>query len=225
MLAAIGKSVDNVLRGHAVVRPTESPRTSTIGLLVILITFGLLYGVAMGTFGVGRARLMQPVFSAVKVPMLLLITFALSLPSFWVLNNLLGLASDFGEVVRALISTQAALTIVLASLAPVTLFWYASFSDYHNAILFNAVMFGVASVAAQWMLRRLYRPLIARNARHRAMLRGWLVIYAFVGIQLGYVLRPFIGDPESPVRFFRPDSWGNAYVFVAGLVRHAISGG
>jgi hypothetical protein len=225
MLAAIGKSVDDVLRGHAIASPAASWRTSTRGLLAILVAFGLLYGVAMGTFGVGQDRLMQPIFSAVKVPMLLLITFCLSLPSFWVLNALLGLAADFGEVIRALISTQAALTVVLASLAPLTLFWYASFSDYHNAILFNAVMFGIASIAAQWMLRRLYRPLIARNLRHRTLLRVWLLIYAFVGIQLGYVLRPFIGDPDQPVRFFRADSWGNAYVFVANLIRHAITGG
>ena len=29
------------------------------------------------------------------------------------------------------------------------------------------------------------------------MLRTWLVIYVFVGIQMGWVLRPFIGDPAA----------------------------
>ena len=29
------------------------------------------------------------------------------------------------------------------------------------------------------------------------MLRTWIVIYVFVGIQMGWVPRPFIGDPKS----------------------------
>ena len=28
------------------------------------------------------------------------------------------------------------------------------------------------------------------------MLRAWMVIYVFVGIQMGWVLRPFIGNPR-----------------------------
>lgn len=220
MISAIGKTVDRILR----VRRRDARPVGNLTLLIVLTCFGLVYGAAMGAFGVGHDRLLQPVFSAIKVPLLLLVTFLLSLPSFWVLNALVGLAGDFREVLQALISGQAVLTIVLSSLAPLTLFWYASFTDYHNAILFNAVMFAVASFAAQWVVRRLYRALIDGNIRHRTMLRFWLVIYAFVGIQLGYVLRPFIGDPEQPVRFFREGSWGNAYVFVAGLIRHAIFG-
>jgi hypothetical protein len=108
--------------------------------------------------------------------------------------------------------------VILASLAPYTALWYASTRDYQEATLFNAVMFGIASVAAQWILRRRYVPLIARNPRHRVMLRVWLGTYAFVGIQMGWVLRPFIGQPGLPVTFFREDAWGNAYVIIVEMV-------
>jgi hypothetical protein len=50
------------------------------------------------------------------------------------------------------------------------------------------------------------------------MLRTWIVIYVFVGIQMGWVLRPFIGDPRAPVQFFREDSWSNAYVVVLEMI-------
>jgi hypothetical protein len=223
MLAALGRSIDGVLRGEPL-PATELPRATLPRLIAFIVLFGVFYGAVMGSFGVTSIRLLQPLYSGVKVPLLLLVTFLLSLPSFWVLNTLLGLAADFREVLRALVTTQAALTVILASLAPFTVFWYASFTDYHNAILFNGVMFGIASFSAQWLLRRLYRPLIARNIRHRTLLRVWLIIYAFVGIQLGYVLRPFIGDPRLPVHFFRADSWGNAYVYVAQLIWHALTG-
>ena len=158
------------------------------------------------------------------MPLLLLITGLLSLPSFFVLNTILGVRSDFGYVLQALLATQAGLTIILASLAPLTALWYVSFPNYSAAVLFNALMFGVASLAAQWLLRRFYRPLIARNPRHRILLRTWLIIFAFVGIQLGWVLRPFIGDPKSPTRFFREGAWGNAYVQVFNMAVRATQG-
>jgi hypothetical protein len=146
------------------------------------------------------------------------VTFVVALPSFWVLNRLLGLGDDFAQVLRALVGTQAALTIILASLGPFTVLYYCSWSNYQGAILFNALMFAVAAGSAQWRLSRYYRPLIARNRRHRAMQMLWLVIYGFVGIQMGWTLRPFIGDPVQPVQFFRSEPFSNAYVVIGRLV-------
>jgi hypothetical protein len=196
----------------------EGTRAALPRLLCYTLAAGMLFGGVMGTFGgLAGDRGLQIVYSALKLPLLLLATFALSLPSFFVLNTLLGLRSDFAAVLRGLVSAQAGLTLVLAGLAPYTAFWYASSGDYNAAILFNGVLLGIASVAAQFQLRRYYRPLIGRNARHRLLLRTWLVLYAFVGIQMGWVLRPFVGAPEMPVQFFRAESWGSAYVVVLRL--------
>src|SRR5205814_2992282 len=112
----------------------------------------------------------------------------------------------------------------LASLAPFTLFWYASVTNYQAAILFNTLMFAIASVSAQFLLYRYYRPLIARNALHRMLFRVWLILYAFVGIQMGWVLRPFVGDPSKPVQFFRPGAWGNAYEELVRIVMRLFHG-
>jgi len=210
---------DNVLRARpwAVEEGHTVRKLAQLGLLVAV--FGITYGAVMGSFGgVLGERFRQVVFSAVKVPLLLLGTFALSLPSFFVVNTLFGLRSDFSHSLRALLATQAGLTIILASFAPFTVVWYASCSDYQGAILFNTLMFGCASIVAQWLLRRFYEPLIRRSARHRVLLRAWLVIYAFVGIQMAWVLRPFIGYPDAPTQFFRQDAWGNAYVSLAHIL-------
>ncbi|MEX0679681.1 MAG: hypothetical protein WD063_21610 [Pirellulales bacterium] len=214
---------DDVLR----CRPftTVAHRSDVLALTALVAAFGLLYGAAMGSFGgVIGVRALQVVYSAVKVPLLLLATFALSLPSFFVLNSLLGLRRDFSDALRALVATQAGLAVILASLAPFTLFWYVSFDRHSAAILFNALMFGTASLAAQRILRGYYLPLVRRNARHRWMLRIWIVVYAVVGIQMGWTLRPFIGDPTSPVQFFREDTWGNAYLILARLIRQSLTG-
>jgi hypothetical protein len=213
-------SADQLLRGAPwAVRPAQSGRAA-LHLLGFVLLFGLAYGAVMGTFGgITGQRLLQVLYSGIKVPLLLLVTFAISLPSFFVLNTLLGVRDDFGQAVRALMATQAGLTIILVSLAPFTLFWYASSDHYRAAILFNGFMFAVASFGAQLLLRRYYGPLIRRNPRHRWLVRCWLIIYAFVGIQMGWILRPFIGDPALPTRFFREDAWGgNAYVVVMEMI-------
>ena len=157
-----------------------------------------------------------------KVPLLLLVTFALCLPSFFVVNTVAGLRDDFGQALQAVVATQACVTVVLACLAPLTAVFYLSATDYLLAVLSNGVMFGVASITAQVVVRRYYRPLIRRSPRHRLMLYVWFFLYVFVGIQMGWVLRPFIGDPNRPVVFFRQEAWGNAYVVVGRLVTHGL---
>ncbi len=212
-------SAEAILRGEATFSPAADVARQLGRLAVPVALFGMFYGAVMGTFSATSLdRMLQVVYAAVKVPILLLVTFLISLPSFFVLNTLLGMRRDFAEAVAALITTQAGLTIILASLAPFTALWYASYGDYNTAILFNGVMFGIASFSAQFLLRRLYRPLVERNARHRLLLRLWIVIYMFVGIQMGWVLRPFIGSPFSATRFFREGAFSNAYVAVGELV-------
>ena len=202
-MSRIGRRVEEVLRG-------DSRRNSWW----IALVCGLAYGAIMGSFG---GRVGQMAYSALKVPLLLGATVLLTLPSFFMVNTLLGLRADFGTALRGVIASQAGLTIVLVSLAPITLFWYASSAVYQQAILFNGLMFGVASLGAQVILVRAYRPLIDRNPIHRRLLKLWLVLYSFVGIQMGWILRPFIGDPTEPTQFFRTGAWDNAYEIVAKM--------
>lgn len=221
------RSADDVLRRRPWTTRTARPAAAIVRLLGVLVAAGLVYGAAMGTFSVDTFdRAVQICFAAVKVPLLLSVTFLIGLPGFFVLNALLGLRSDFAEAVRALLATQAGLAVVLASFAPVTILWYASSRDYSNAVAVNAVVFAAASLSAQGLLRAYYRPLIARNKKHRILLWVWLTMYGFVGIQMAWLFRPFIGTPGVPIRFFRENAFtgGNAYEVVFRLLVGLLSG-
>ena len=92
-------------------------RTGPLQLLGFTFLCAALYGAVLGSFGgVMGEHLLQVLISSVKVPLLLLATFVISLPSFFVMNTVLGVRSDFAVVFRALVSSQAGLTIVLAAL-------------------------------------------------------------------------------------------------------------
>jgi hypothetical protein len=214
--------VDDVLRRRPWTTHTAARgRTRALGACVA--GFGFLYGLAMGSYGgVAGDRVWQLLYSGLKAPVLLLATFLIGLPNFFVLNTLFGLRRDLRESLRALVAAQAGVAIVLASCAPLTLLWYASFADYSAAVLFNGLVFAVASFAGQHLLRGYYRPLILRNPRHRPLLWTWLGLYVFIGIQMGWIMRPFVGDPSAPVEFFRSGDWGNAYVVVAQLIFDAL---
>ena len=180
-------------------------------LALLLTVAGFAYGAVMGAFGLSP---LQILYSGIKVPILLTASSLICLPSFFVINTLLGLRDDFPIVFRALVSTQITMAIVLASLAPLTAMTYVSSGDYHLAIVFNGLMFLAASLVSHVQLSRMYEPLIQQSRRHRVGRRVWLVLYIFVTIQLAWMLRPFVGSPGLPSTFFRPGVWDNAYVVV-----------
>ena len=209
----------------AALRGDETAARAGLLRLVLLATLATAaYGAVMGSFAaVYGGSAWGVVFSAAKAPMLLGVTFALTLPSFVVINLLLGLRDDLGDVLHALASAQVAVAMGLVSLAPLTLLWYVSVPRYESAILFNAAMFALASFGGQRPLRKRYARLVRRNALHGRLLKLWLGVYAFVGIQMGWVLRPFIGDPTKPAEFLRPEKWDNAYVIVVRIVWRVVS--
>lgn len=192
------------------------PRTRS---LIAMITFAAaIYGAAMGAFQPDLQRLGLIVFGAIKMPVLIFTTTAICLPGYFMLNTVLRLRRDFPAAARAVLASQAVMAIALASLAPLTQFAYLCGLSHGDAILFNAAMFTLATAAAQVAITRRYRPLIARDPRHRVTLWSWLVLYAFVGIQMGWMLRPFIGTPGRAVTFLRDEPFSNAYIVIANLI-------
>ncbi len=190
------------------------------GALLLTITFaGALYGACMGTFAFefGQRTLMV-LYAAIKVPLLIAMTTVLRLPGFFVFNTIAGLRDDFGKSLRGILASQGAFTLALAGLGPITMFVYLGGVNHRWALLFNALCFTIATGFAQLVLLRRYRPLIATNSRHRAMLVVWVLLYAFVGIQMGWMMRPFVGNPAKEVTFFRDEPFSNAYVAVFNLV-------
>lgn len=220
---ALLTQIDDILRSRRRVQ-SHPARSALLRMIGCIAVFGLLYGAVMGAFGgVTGPRFWQVVNAGLKVPLLLLGTSLIAWPSFFVMNALAGLRNDFFRATAALMASQAGLAIVLASLAPLTIVWYASSGDYDNALRFNGGMFAIACFAGQWLLRDHYRVLVERDPRHRWMFWFWLGLYVFIAIQMAWVMRPFVGDPSAPVEFFRRDKWGNAYMVVAKLIYSLIA--
>ena len=56
----------------------------------------------------------------------------------------------------------------------------------------------------------------------RTVFRCWVALFALVGAQMGWVLRPFVGDPSRPFAWFRVRE-SNIFEAIVGAVRSLFS--
>lgn len=182
----------------------------------LLISSSLLfaiYGAVIGAF----AGPLQALSSAAKLPALYLITLIICLPTLYFFNIIFGSKLTLGQHFVILLGAAAIISILLFSFAPVTLFFLATIDNYEFFKLLNVVIFGITGFLG---INFLYHGLQALShqdsvgqATRTQILQAWLILYAFVGSQLGWTLRPFFGAPGEPFQLFR-DMQGNFYLNV-----------
>ena len=211
-------SIDQFL--HAGGRRTDETVAPALWFLIVFVCAGA-YGATMAAFyGFEGDRLRMVAYGCIKVPMLFLVTLALAVPFFYVVNLLAGVGDDFPRVRRALIDYQVTVALQLVALAPITMVVNFAEARYETAQVWSTLMFGVAAWNARRSLTLTYRDLEAAQPTHRWLRHGWFALYAFVGVQMAWTLRPFVGNPDLPAQFFR-DTIGNAYVNVARILMRA----
>ena len=185
--------------------------------IAMMVLGAAAHGLALGA---ASGELRMAIYAAIKVPLLLCISSAVTIPNFYVLHAVLGLRDDFPRACTNLFAAQAALALTLAATAPLFVFLALNTSDGYVLTVADGILFLLAVTGAQIVLRRRYQPLIARDPRHRITLRSWTFLYAFFAIQLAWVLRPFLGTPGFAVEFLRDSALEqNAYVV---LVDHIV---
>lgn len=182
----------------------------------LLISSSLLfaiYGAVIGAF----AGPLQALSSAAKLPALYLITLIICLPTLYFFNIIFGSKLSLEQHFVILLGAAAIISILLFSFVPVTLFFLATIDNYEFFKLLNVIIFGITGFLG---INFLYHGLQALShqdsvgqATRTQILQAWLILYAFVGSQLGWTLRPFFGAPGEPFELFR-DMQGNFYLNV-----------
>jgi hypothetical protein len=118
---------------------------------------------------------------------------------------------------------------ILGSFAPLAAFmvWNAppmspevkiSGGTYSFIMLTHVMVIAFAGIAANLRLMQLLRRLSGYyNAIAWRVLFAWLAGNLFLGSQLSWILRPFIGSPGLPVQFLRENAFhGNFYETLFG---------
>lgn len=212
LVPGIARDIERTLRATLIHRPWwAGPR--------IVVTTTPIVGIATGSFSVddpSRAVLM--LYAAIKMPILVLATTALCLPAFFTLHLCLGLRREFPVALRAVLGGQAMFAIVLASLSPLIPVWYTAVERKSAAVLGAAALFALAALCSLTAVRRVYTRELPRRPAHRFLALAWFALYALVGIQLGWMLRPFIGSPDLGPALLREEAFTNGYVVVLRML-------
>ena len=225
------QQIDGLLRGSEWRSSEASLGKLSVGqLIVATVLLAAVYGFFMGWYGIFSRP--EPEYRAVvaclwKVPSLFLMTLFICFPSLYVFSALLGSRLTFGATLKVLLAIVAITVSVLASLGPIVAFFALSTENYPFMKLLNVAFFAVAGFlgvgallkALQGLLVPSVPPVIqptgappvltrqeeldSPQRQVRQVFRIWMMIYAVVGAQMGWVLRPFLGDPHQPFTWFR----------------------
>ncbi len=289
------RQLDGILRGDATrvssLRGGEI-RTPVAGLCTAIVLLGVAYGLCMGSFAMirtGGQAYQQLLASAAKVPLLFALTLAVTFPSLYVFNSLVGSRLSVVSAGRLLVASVGVMLAVLASLGPIVLFFAISTTSYPFMVVLNVVASAVAGVLGlMFLLRTLDRLVTVKEAmiwhrrepapaaapeghagdhqdppgddanapdgdrdepateaeseprppetaigaldrvseytpdKAKAVFRIWIVVFALVGAQMSWVLRPFIGDPDMPFTLFRQRT-SNFFIAVFRAVANLLS--
>ncbi|MEO0868427.1 MAG: actin-binding WH2 domain-containing protein [Cyanobacteria bacterium J06642_11] len=183
-------------------------------LLVVSCIFFAVYGAIIGS----SSSPLQMLASAIKLPALYLITLGICLPTLYFFDILFGSKLNFRQYTAMLMTSVAVISVLLFSFAPVVLFFLISIQGYNFFLLLNVAVMGLTGVIGVRMFYQGMRNVAGEDAassrlRNRLLL-GWLGLYALVGSQLGWTLRPFFGAPNEPFQIFRSEIEGNFYAQV-----------
>jgi hypothetical protein len=179
-------------------------------MLVSSFVFFALYGAVMGS----SHSLWQALSSAVKLPLLFLTTLIVCAPTLYFFNLNFGSNQSLGQNVALMLTTITVTSVLLLSFAPVVMFFLLTTSQYQFFKLLNVGVFTISGIVGVTFLGQGMRVVSyggsERASARRTVVWLWILLYAFVGSQMAWTLRPFVGAPGLPFEPFR-QLGGNFY--------------
>ena len=179
-------------------------------MLISSIAFFALYGAVMGS----THSLWQALSSAVKLPLLFLATLVVCSPTLYFFNLIFGSKQSLTQNFTVILTAITVTAVLLLSFAPIVLFFLLTTSQYQFFKLLNVGVFTIAGLVGVIFLSQGMRVVSAAGKEgavaRRNVVRLWILIYAFVGSQMAWTLRPFIGAPGLLFELFR-QLGGNFY--------------
>lgn len=190
---------------------------------IVSLLMAAIYGAVMGATNLLQNsnmllsdKFLMILITAIKVPILFLLTLVIIFPPIYVSNAFVGAQLSFRQMITMLLASLAIIATILASMATVAFFFALTSKSYHFIKLLHVLFFAYAGLSGASYLSKCVSSMSLVTIRQISpkVFLVWLLLYIFVGTQLAWVLRPFVGSPNEKFQVFRPRS-GNFYESVA----------
>jgi hypothetical protein len=165
-------------------------------MVLASVVFLALYGMVMGS----THSLWQVLSSAFKLPLLFLATLVISLPTLYFFNLIFGSNQSLTQNFCLILTAITVTAVILLSFAPIVMFFVLTTNNYQFFKLLNVMVFTIAGLVGVRFLGQGMQTVsgaVQEGGRaRRNIVRLWILVYAFVGSQMAWTLRPFIGAPS-----------------------------
>lgn len=189
------------------------PVWRTIGRHTLLILGGAgAFGAAIGVWRDPA----QALFTALKLPLILLLCAAGNAFLNGMIGALLGLKLTFRQSFLAILMSFSIAAVTLGSLSPVLFFYVWNMTPfdparpvadgYSGLMVLAVAAIAFAGIASNLRLLGWLETAHASRVRARRVLCCWLAGNLLLGSQLSWIFRPFFGSPHLAVRFLREDA-------------------
>lgn len=191
----------------------EGAKRRILGQVLLLVLFLLIYGFVMGAYH----SFLQAVVAGAKLSLLFVLALLICFPAFFIVQFILGSRLKLFQMVSMVLSGFLLMSAIMISFVPIVVIFLLTGSNYyflhllHLAIMFFAGIFGMNTIVQALKYSCEKKGIYPKNGV--VVFRVWVVILAFVGIQLAWSLRPFISKRGEPFEFFG-EYEGNFYAAV-----------
>ena len=173
----------------------------------------------------------QALYVAIKFPLIILLTVIGNTLLNAMLAPLLGLNISLRQSLLAILMSFTIAAAILGAFSPLVgfLVWNApamtpdvkSTTTYALIKLVDVIVIAFAGIAGNVRLFQLLAQLGGSRRIARRVFVAWLAGNLFLGSQLTWIARPFIGSPQLPVAFLRDGALrGNFYEDVFATIIH-----
>jgi uncharacterized integral membrane protein len=184
--------VDEVLQAHPAAQ-LQVVRVLLLAILASTAAFGAAIGFTRG--GV------QVLFAAVKLPLVVVLTAAVSTPALTALSLALGRETDLRRDLLRVLAALGRGSLVLAALSPVMLVASSVAVPYHQAVILCVACCAVSGAIG---LPPLAAALWAQRRGRFFVIAAMTTVVLLAGTQTSWMFRPYLVRPRTAsVPFFR----------------------
>ncbi len=190
--------------------------------LLLIIIFSFLYGIVMGSYH----SFLQAIVAGAKVSILFTLSLLICFPAFFIVQYILGSRLKLHQMVSIVLSGFVLTGAIMLSFIPIVIIFLLTGSNYyfiqllHIAIFIFSGIFGMNTIVHALKFSCEKKNVYPQTGV--VIFRFWLVILAFVGIQLAWNFRPFMGDRGKPFELFRHYE-GNFYAALIYSINQLVS--
>ena len=180
---------------------------------LLLFIFSFLYGFVMGIYN----GWLQALTAGFKLPILFVLSMLICFPAFFMVQYILGSRLKFYSMLAIIITGLVLTSAIMLSFSPIVIFFLITSKNYDFLKLLHVAIIGFAGIfGMRTVVEALKFSCEKKNVYPKIgvkIFQFWIIILAFVGMQLAWSLRPFIGAKYQPYQLLRKQE-GNFYLAV-----------